>query len=221
MIRAAVLALALCASAARAEFVILPGPASDDDFYRAVSCGAPPGGDCRIQHRRWPPGQSQRLTVRVVQVQPGYPEPLAAQVDSALDTAIAEINRVGPVTLRLTRDPDAPRADISVYLVDAANGEQITGTGLPFLDGTSIANAQVRVRSDGPRILRAWIVFTQSLTPETAPSVVLEELFQSLGFLFDVRGPHYAGRSILDEDGSAVKSLTGQDARLLSMKYPY
>lgn len=213
--------LVLTMAPARAEFVDLPGPVSLNQFYDAVSCGAPPGGTCQIRHRRWPPGQAQNLTVRVMQTQPGVPTGLARQLLDAVPQAITEINRVAPITLRLRHDPLTPDPDIAVYVIAKTPDNRVTGTGLPHLDGLSVANARVIVRSQNTRIRKAWVLLSQSVTHETALSVTLEELVQSLGFLFDVRGPAHAGRSIFDEDGSAVTRLDGQDAAVLTVKYPY
>ena len=213
--------LLLSMTPARAEFVELPGPVSLTQFYDAVSCGAPPGGACQIAHRRWPPGKAQTLTVRVMQVQAGVPMELARLLQDAVPQAIAEINRVAPITLGLRHDPMTPDPDIAVYIIAKTTDNHVTGTGLPHLDGLSVANARVIVRSQNSRIRKAWVLLSQSVTSQTALSVTLEELVQSLGFLFDVRGPAHAGRSIFDEDGSAVTRLDGQDAAVLSVKYPY
>lgn len=213
--------LLLSVAPARAEFVDLPGPVSLIEFYAAVSCGAPPGGSCQIAHRRWPPGKSQNLTVRVMQIQSDVPMELGQNLTSAVSQAITEINRAAPITLRLHHDPMTPDPDIAIYIIAKTPGNRVTGTGLPHLDGQSIANAKVIVRSQNSRIQKAWVLLTQTLTPDTALSVALEELVQSLGFLFDVRGPAHAGRSIFDEDGSLVTRLDGQDAAVLSVKYPF
>lgn len=220
----AVLALAfglLSAPGVQAEYVDLPGPVSDHDFYRAVSCGAAPGQDCKIRDRRWPPGKSQNLSVRIMQVHQDFPPELGAILDTAVDAAITEINRAAPITVGLHRDPLTPRPDIAVYIIMKSEDNRIAGTNLRGFEDQPIANARVIVRSTNARIQRAWVLLTQSLTPETAHSVVLEEMTQALGFLFDVRGPAYANQSIFDEDGSVVTRLDGQDAAVLTMKYPY
>jgi hypothetical protein len=51
-------------------------------------------------------------------------------------------------------------------------------------------------------------------------SVVLEEVFQTLGPRFDIEGAAYEGVSILSQTSNATTRIIGQDARLLRWLYP-
>ena len=73
----ALLALLLLAAPAQAQegewadFVSAWGKVSDQDFYRIVTCGAPPGLPCREPEVRWPPNRAQDLRVRLEAIRAG------------------------------------------------------------------------------------------------------------------------------------------------------
>ena len=49
---------------------------------------------------------------------------------------------------------------------------------------------------------------------------MLEELFQCLGFLYDIENRYYEGRSILSQDSNDTTTLAGQDRMILRRLYP-
>jgi predicted RNA-binding protein Jag len=49
---------------------------------------------------------------------------------------------------------------------------------------------------------------------------MLEELFQTLGFIYDIENRYYEGRSILSQDSNATTTLIGQDRKALRRLYP-
>jgi hypothetical protein len=74
---------------------------------------------------------------------------------------------------------------------------------------------------DALHIQAASILITSQIEAEQARSVVLEELTQSLGFLFDIENPYYEGVSILSQDSNETISIAGQDRAMLRMHYPF
>lgn len=69
-------------------------------------------------------------------------------------------------------------------------------------------------------ITEASVLIAEDITIEDLPSVMLEELFQCLGFLYDIENRYYEGRSILSQDSNATTRLAGQDRMILRRLYP-
>jgi len=212
--------LALAAALASAEVppsdgVSAPGLLTDAELYQLATCGAPPGGACQAPALRW---DKRKLTVAVVmgdvQVAPGFED----RVTQALVDALAEVNGVGAgISLRLTRSPNA---DIIIRPTDLAEGTVLTET--PGFSGAGIMGVgYMTVWSDPSNtILEAVILISTGITDADLPSVMLEEVTQSLGFLYDIESPAYEGVSILSQTSNATVTLEGQDAALLHLHYP-
>ncbi len=212
----------LCLASAPGKAEIIPtdgvgvaGLLSDADFYRLATCGAPPGGACEAPALRW---QKRRLTVAIVMddtpVEPGFEDRLTV----ALADAVAEVNGVGAgISLRVT---NAPSADIVVRPTDLPEGTVLTES--PGFSGAGIMGVgYMTVWSNADNdILEAVILISTSITDDDLPSVMLEEVTQSLGFLYDIEGAAYEGVSILSQTSNATVRLTGQDATLLHLHYP-
>lgn len=212
----ALFALIAVSVAAQDYIVTEDGPLSDKDFYALVACGAPPGGTCDMPFVRWPDAP---LRVAFAPIPDGYPKILAAEVDRSLTTAIAEINDALP-QLQLRRAPIGSAAEIEVFLLPIQQGELMIGTGRRELDATPIGAAHVQVWWNGRRELtEAVIVVAQDIQPRELRSIMLEELTQSLGFLTDIRNPHYETRSIFSEDSNSVVQLGNQDRMALRLHY--
>jgi hypothetical protein len=214
------LLIALASPAGAADYVSANGKLADADFYRLVACGAPPGGLCRQIFTRWSAADRRNLTVSVTRADPDYPRDKQKQILRDLDRAIAQINGAG-ADIHLTRT-DNSRADIRVYLVAAPLDSTIRGTGNPALDGGYIEAALTSItwQTDNGRMESAAIAFSHGILPGDIRSIVLEELTQSLGLIFDIRDPYYNTRSIFSEDGNSVTRLTGQDQMVLRTHYP-
>jgi hypothetical protein len=202
--------------AAAQEFVRVPEPLSDRDFYRAVACAAPPGGDCRKPFLRWPEAARRPLAVGLAALPEGLPASHAAPFDAGLDAAIAEVNAAG-ADIALRRDDDAP--DIRVHVVTTPPGGVIADTGEPMLDGTALPLALVLLRAREQEITEALVAVSIFAPPDEVPSLLLEEVVQALGLMTDGAGPAYA-TSLFAEDGNAVDRLRGQDAMALRRHYP-
>ncbi len=215
--RRAFLAATLPLPAAAQEFVAVPGIISDEAFYRLVSCGAAPEGDCTKPQIRWPEAQQLRLRVGLAATGFTFPDYKLDLIDTALDQAIDEINGSG-ARLFLERAFEAP-FDIPVYLLDTPQGGLIENTGNRELDGTVLSIGRVALRSRGGEITAAAIAISRDIRRREIASVVLEELVQALGLHTDISSPAYR-RSIFSEDGNSVVRLSGQDAEALRRHYP-
>jgi hypothetical protein len=215
------LAMISLASAARAtDFVLSEGILSDAEFYQLVSCGAAPRGACRDQPIKWPADKRQNLTIGIAQRDAGFPSRTARFVLLGLRNAVRQLNRIG-ADVRLNEVTAGSAADILIYLQDIPEGGRIEGTGLRGLDGVAIEIGRFHVLWDRNReITRAGIVLSRDLNPRHAASVILEEIVQSLGLIWDIRNPAYRDRSIFDEDSNRVTALRGQDIIALRQHYP-
>lgn len=215
----AALGLALWASTAAAqEFIPVDGALPDTDFYRLVSCAAPPGGACQKPVVRWPRFAASDLTIGITRVDAGFSAQDARDYEAALEDAIAEINAAGAaIRLRKSR----LRPDISVLLLDMEQGGVVEGSGIPGLDGVTIDAAWVHLWWNGTHsIQRGAIVFSSDLGGLVRRSTVLEEVFQSTGLLTDVESDWYRDRSIVSQNGTVRTTLGTQDIMALRRHYP-
>lgn len=187
----------------------------DADLYRLATCGAVPGGDCISRPLRW---AKPTLTVRIAQHDTPLPPGFEARLLRAATRAIAEVNGTG-AGIRLRYVPDGV-ADITVRPTDLVEGTVMTE--VPGFSGAGIMGVGfMTVWSDeSDTILEAVVLISTSILPGDLPSVMLEEITQSLGFLYDVDGPAYSGVSILSQGSNATTRLEGQDAALLRRHYP-
>ena len=190
------------------DFVVAEGKLSNQDFYRLVSCRAPPGGPCAVDPIAWPPARARALTVTLAEAPPGYPRDMAFRVGRALDRAIGEINGAG-AALHLTRAPKGASADVAIHLAPVREGDAIEGTGIPGVDGEVIGAALVTVWWDEAMALTdAVIVVASDLAPGDVEPVILEELTQAMGLMTDIRDPWYEGVSVFSEDSNAATRLS-------------
>lgn len=217
------LALAVWAAGAAAEgwdYLTTEGKLSTEDFYRLVSCRAMPGGPCQGEVVRWSDAMAANLRVGFAPVPPDFPDPLARQMEAALDEVIAEINAAG-AAVRLVRGKKKERLHVTIHLVPVREGEAIRGTGIDGIDGEIIGAALVTVWWDAyNRLTEAVIVMAEDIPAREVVPVMLEEVVQGLGLLTDIRNPHYIGRSVFSEDSNSARVLAPQDRLALQMHYP-
>ncbi len=201
------------------DFVTVPGALSDDDFYRAVSCGAAPGTECTKPVVKWDTQRPLRVSLR--QIHRTYLGGRAKRAGAALERAIQRIN-AAKADLRLLRiGPNASAADIEVYFLDQEKGDTITGTGIEGVDGTVLGGASTRVFFDkNGRIKRAVVLYSTTMQMRAYESSMLEEITQSLGLLTDIRSPHYDRISVFAQDSNAATRLGPQDIMALRRHYP-
>jgi hypothetical protein len=212
------LGLAILASATQGESfdgVRADRLLSDQDFFAMATCGATPGGTCRGPTVRW---HHPEITVALLPGATPDERTTAARVDPVLDRAIAKINATGSgLTLRRTA---GHKAHIRVRPTDIPEGSVLADT-----PGISVAGIMgvgyVSLWWSAPNeISEASILLSTSISDADLSSVVLEELFQSLGPRFDIEGPAYEGVSILSQTSNATLAIVGQDAALLKWLYP-
>lgn len=202
------------------DWLAVEGKLSSRDFYRLVSCGAPPGGPCAVEPVAWPPERARRLSVALADPAPGVPGEVAHRAARALDHAIAEINGAG-AALYLARAPKGAPADVTVHLSPSREGEPIEGTGIPGVDGEVIGAALVTVWWDEAMGLTdAVVVLASDLLPADVEPVLLEEMTQAMGLMTDIRDPFYEGISVFSEDSNAATRLGPQDREALRLHYP-
>lgn len=188
---------------------------ADMNFFRLVTCAAPPGGDCTTTVLRWP-----ARDLRVILLPGRNPAEVATgtRIAPALDAAISEINRARSGVL-LARTSEGP-ADIRIQPADIREG-----TILPDEPGVTAAGIMgvgyaTLMSNENDEITASMILLSTDISDGDIPSVVLEELFQSLGPTYDVEGPAYEGVSILSQTSNVTTTIAGQDAALLRWLYP-
>lgn len=217
--RALVLILALAAAGARADgAVAVAGPLSDDEFYRLVSCGAPPGGACAAPELRWTVDRPIRVSLR--RIDPGFLGRRKFRAEAAFTLALRELN-AAEAGFRLARvAPDVP-AEIGVYFLDLAEGSAILGTGIDWVDGAGIDRITTRVAVDpaGGTIRAAAIVATTALETAAFETAMLAQLTRAMGLMTAVASPAYRGLSVLSDDPGGATRLAPQDIAALRRHY--
>ncbi len=204
-------------SATAQEFVETSGTLSDKEFYRLVSCAAPPNNPCQKKQLHWPLGATLRVSL----------EPLAPvflggkqkRARAALVRALQHLNRVD-MNLSLVQVAPELDADIRIYFVNTDGSTPITGTNISGVDGQTVHGARVSVWAQNGIINRSTIIFGTRLHIRSYESAMLEELTQALGLLTDIRNPAYDSVSIFSQDSNASKTLGPQDIIALQRHYP-
>lgn len=223
MMHRLIIVLGLCGlvlPAMAQEYITTDGRLSDSDFYRIVSCAAPPGKSCQKDIVRWRPSDAKDLTVAVVDIKSAFPQRKVAPALDAIDQAISEINKAD-ANLRLRRVRPEQDAHITVHLWNQREGEPIKGTGLNGLDGNRLGSGYVYLWWDGNKNLtRGVILLARDIAVSTIGSIVLEELTQAMGLLTDINNPWYHTRSIFSENANIVTVLQPQDIQALRKHYP-
>lgn len=219
MLRALLLSALLCLltlPGLASDGIPTEGKLSDKDFFRLATCGATPGGDCDGPVVRW---SQARITLALATPSRRYPAALAAKVSAALDHAIDEINSAGS-DIRITRDDRLTEPDIIVSLPELSEGEPTRG--IPRIpNGQPIGVGFMWLWwNENAEITAASMLIAEDIKEGDLPSVVLEELYQCLGFLYDIENRYYEGRSILSQDSNETTEITGQDRMALRKLYP-
>lgn len=221
MKRLVALALVLTANfSAAQEYVTVDGRLSDDDFYRLVTCAAPPGGDCQKTFTRWSARNARDLTYDIVFVAEGFPPRLQAKIEEGLDRGAQELNAAG-ADLRIRRAKPSERPDISVRLLDIPEGATIRGTGVPELEGVVIGAAtNTIIWNNARKLVACHITSSNNADLNQVVSGMVEEITQCLGFNTDIGGRYYETRSIFSETSNSLAQLGAQDIMALRRHYP-
>jgi hypothetical protein len=214
-------ALLLVGSLATAqEYITVKGPLSDDDFFRLVTCAAPPGEPCQKTAAQWSSRKARDLTFAIVYVAEGFPTRLQAKIDEGLVRGAKELNAAG-TGLRIRRAAGSEKPDIFVRLLDIPEGATIRGTGVPEVDGVTIGAATNTIIWNNNRKLTAChITSSNNAFLDQVVSGMVEELTQCLGFNTDIGGRYYEERSIFSESSNALVRLGEQDLMALRRLYP-
>lgn len=192
------------------------GKLTNQELYRLAACGAVPGGKCQGPFVRW---NQPVITVAMPPADPGMDPALAKQISTALDQAIATLNaaRSG---IRLQRGISRSRPDIVVHRAGLKEGQRTKGIR-GMSDGLEIGVGYMQINwDDNLTITDGAIVIASDIAPEDVRSVMLEELTQSLGFLYDIENPFYEGVSIFSQDSNETTAIAGQDRAILRLHYP-
>ncbi len=212
--RAWLLCFALASGASAQEFLSTEVQLDDEDFYRLVSCAAPPGKECGKPVVHWP---KTALTIGITRMDRAYLGGKKKRAEAALFRAIQEINAAGSA-IQLTRDDANP--DIAILFLDMPARATIEGSGYAALDGKPISAAGVRVFAKDGTILKSVILFTTGLQMRAYESVMLEEITQGLGLMTDIGGRFYETRSIFSQSSNALTKLGKQEIMALGRHYP-
>lgn len=210
--------ISLSGPAVAQEFAFSNGPLSDEDFYRAVACGARPGGgQCRKPQVHWTRQAPLRVSIR--RMDDVYLGGKRIRAFAALERALQELNRADFGRRLVEVDENAP-AEIKIYFPNLERGAAIEGTGIEGVDGSTLGGASVRVRAnENGEILNAAIVFSTTLDISVYESVMLEELTQAMGLMTDIKNPYYDDKSIFSQDSNLSKTLGEQDIMALKRHY--
>jgi Protein of unknown function (DUF2927) len=209
--------LLLVGPALAGDGIVTTGPLTDAEFMQLVTCGAVPGGPCIDDASRWDdPGN---LTVGFGPVPAGYPSDKTALIETALDRAIAAVNDAGSA-VKLRRVDHGADPDIAVRPTMFNENDAVSGEP-GIADGAVIGAGFVYIYSDANHtITEGTIVIAQDIAEIDIASIVLEELTQALGFIFDIENPSYENVSVFAQDSNTVLTLAGQDAAILRLYYP-
>jgi hypothetical protein len=201
------------------------GRLSNDQFYRAVSCLAPIDKPCQSQRLRWPTDISKKLTVGLVQVQKGTTALQEQTVRDAIKEAVEIINDAGAnVKLHYITGFRAKRTTIRVHIVTPQGPKYlIAGTRFKDLNGLTAQNARTVILGGNGKILRTGVTISNTLkNPTQIRAIVLEELVQSLGLMWDIDNPYYNDTSIFSQFGpDNLMKIEGQDKAALQRHYPF
>lgn len=202
------------------EFLKSRGPLSDDQFYRTLACSGARDPECENRKLRWPAPQRHNLTVAVAAPGNRVSKKITAEINAAVNRAIAEINGSGADIRLVQVSAKQQAAAITIYPVNASIGGVMKEVASPMMRGSRIQLGHVHVRFRRNTIRTAHIAISRQIPLSQIDSVVLEELVQALGLLTDILNPYYKRRSIFAEDCNCTRTLEGQDQMALQQHYP-
>ena len=210
------LCLCLPLSATASDGVVSEGKLSNIDLYNLTGCGATPTGPCQGPFVFW---RKPVVSVALPPADAAMDPALADRIDQALDQAIATLNKAG-AGIRLERNTSRMPPDIILHRIGLKEGD-ITKNIPGMSDGLEIGVGYMEINWDNTlQITSGTILIAADIAFDDVQSVVLEELAQSLGFLYDIENPYYEGVSIFSQDSNETISITGQDRAILRMHYP-
>jgi len=219
-------ALLITASDATArDHTFSNGKLTDDQFYRAVACKANIDKPCQSRAVRWPDYLTKQLTVGLAQVQEGTTKEQEAVVRQALQDSVTLINAAGAnVKLKYVTGWRAHRSWIKVHIVKPHGPKgAIKNVSLKGMNGLRAQNARTKLFvTKNYNIGRVGVTISNKITkPLQLRALVLEELVQSLGLMWDIENPYYNDKSIFSQSGpDNLLVIEGQDKAALRRHYP-
>jgi hypothetical protein len=229
-VRATIIGLAVLTTMVGAAFArdhtFSNGHLSDDQFYRAVTCKATIDGPCQEKPAHWPAYISNQLTVGLAQVQKGTTKEQEAVVRAAMQHSIALINASGAnLKLRYVSGLRAKIGWIKFHIVQPQGPKYlIADVPMKGINGLRAQNARTKIyATTSYKIGRAGITISNTITnPTQLRALVLEELVQSLGLMWDIENPYYNDISIFSQSGpDNLLKIEGQDKAALQRHYPF
>ena len=202
------------------------GKLTDAQFYKSVTCKAKVDGPCQESPARWPVFISNNLTVGLAQVQKGTSREQERIVRQALEDSVALINASGAnVKLRYVTGLRASRTWVKVHIVQPQGPKHlITGVSLKGINGLRAQNARTKLYVNAKhQIARVGVTISNTVKdPLQLRAIVLEELVQTLGLMWDIENPYYNNISIFSQSGpDNLLQIEGQDKAALRRHYPF
>ena len=229
-VRATIIGLAIFATLVGAAFAqdhtFSNGKLSDDQFYKAITCKATVDGPCQEKPARWPTFISNQLTVGLAQVQKGTSDEQEEVVRVALKHSVALINASGAnLKLRYVSGIMSHRTWIKFHIVQPQGPKYlIAGVSLKGLNGLRAQNARTKLYANKDyKIAHAGVTISNTIKDRVQLcALVLEELVQSLGLMWDIENPYYNDISIFSQSGpDNLLKIEGQDKAALQRHYPF
>lgn len=218
--------LRLIGTAFAQDYTFSNGKLTDEQFYKAVTCKAKVDAPCQEKPARWPAFLSNQLTVGLAQVQNGTSPEQEKIVTTALQRSVQMINDSGAnLKLRYVSGRKAKNAWIKVHIIQPQGPNfLIKGVSLKGMNGLKAQNARTRIYANqNYNIMRAGVTISNTLTdPVQLQAIMLEEVVQSLGLMWDIENPYYNDISIFSQSGpDNLLKIADQDKAALQRHYPF
>jgi serine/threonine protein phosphatase PrpC len=156
-------------------------------------------------------------------------ERYAPESDDA-SALLQQIAREAHVVIRLTAisAEEEPHSTVAAVLINSggdchwahAGDSRVYHFHAGKLVRKTVDHSYVQLLVKRGEITEASVLIAEDIAIEDLRSVMLEELFQTLGFIYDIENRYYEGRSILSQDSNATTTLIGQDRKALRRLYP-
>ena len=212
--------LSAASSAAAYDSVYAARKLSDDEFYRVAACNARVGGDCRAPLVKWPARTAQGLSISVkISGGASRSDAKIAEIQSAVGAAINQINAAGS-GVRLALVPKSTAKIVLEIVTPQEMSKYVRRSGSSSMGDQGAVGYSTIWWDNSNAIKKGEVKISVAVSSGDVRSVVLEEIFQALGFATDIDGAPYNGRSILAESSNNVVTIRGQDRMLLLRHYP-
>jgi len=214
-----VLLCLLVPSLGNPKSVSVTSAVSDTDFYKAVSCGASPGGPCTEDIYRFPPRLAANLTIALSDPDHVASAALTAAIKSAMANAAQQINAAGS-GVHMSLLADGKRAKITILVISPDEMEMMSSVrGISPGEGSAFISWRSSASSGKGRLASGTISLSSAIPLRDVAHTVLAQVVFDLGF-HDIVGGPYASRSIFSGQYNTVNQISGQDRAALRAHYP-